>query len=98
MFGFVLYCFQVKTIHAGKTDVIKYILAKPMLTGRIGKWILALSEFSFQYVPRRAVKGQAIADFLAEHQESQEEIINISGTLEVANILILPSKAILGRE
>ncbi|KAM1875539.1 hypothetical protein FF1_042984 [Malus domestica] len=51
-----------------KTDVIKYMLSKPMLTGRIGKWILALSEFSFQYVPQRAVKGQAIADFLAEHQ------------------------------
>ncbi|KAM2557547.1 hypothetical protein TB2_014658 [Malus domestica] len=53
-----------------KTDVIKYMLSKPMLTGRIGKWIRSLSEFSFQYVPQRAVKGQAIADFLAEHQES----------------------------
>ncbi|KAM1052732.1 hypothetical protein ACFX2J_000318 [Malus domestica] len=60
-----------------KTDVIKYMLSKPMLTGRIGKWILALSEFSFQYVPQRAVKGQAIVDFLAEHQESQSEVINI---------------------
>ncbi|CAN6721119.1 unnamed protein product [Malus baccata var. baccata] len=66
-----------------KTDVIKYMLSKPMLTGRIGKWILALSEFSFQYVPQRAVKGQAIADFLAEHQESQDEIINIPGTLKL---------------
>ncbi|KAM1936384.1 hypothetical protein ACFX15_013659 [Malus domestica] len=56
-----------------------------MLTGRIGKWILALSEFSFQYVPQRAVKGQAIADFLAEHQESRDEIINIPGTLEKAS-------------
>ncbi|KAM1554460.1 hypothetical protein ACFX1Z_007200 [Malus domestica] len=68
-----------------KTDVIKYMLSKPMLTGRIGKWILALSKFSFQYVPQRAVKGQAIADFLAEHQESQDEIINIPGTLEKAS-------------
>ncbi|KAM2383355.1 hypothetical protein ACFXTH_040919 [Malus domestica] len=81
-----------------KTDMIKYMLAKPMLTGRIRKWILALSEFIFQYVPQRAVKRQAIADFLAEHQESQREIINISGTLEVANILIPLSKAISGKE
>jgi len=81
-----------------KTDVIKYMLAKPMLTGRVGKWILALSKFSFQYVPQRAVKRQVIADFLAEHQESQEEIINILGTLKVVNILILPSKAISGRD
>ena len=26
-----------------KTDVIKYMLSKPMLIGRIGKWIIALS-------------------------------------------------------
>ncbi|KAM1411305.1 hypothetical protein ACFXTO_024189 [Malus domestica] len=69
-----------------KTDVIKYMLSKPMLTGRIGKWILALSEFSVQYVPQWAVKGQAIADFLAEHQESQEEIVNVPGILEVINV------------
>ncbi|CAN6694311.1 unnamed protein product [Malus baccata var. baccata] len=66
-----------------KTDVIKYMLSKPMLAGRIGKWILALSEFNFQYVPQRAVKGQAIADFLTEHQEPQNEVINIPGSLEV---------------
>ncbi|KAM2574489.1 hypothetical protein TB2_006429 [Malus domestica] len=68
-----------------------------MLTGRIGKWILALSEFSFQYVPQRAVKGQPIANFLAEHQESQDEI-NIPVTLEVTSIWIPPSKDISGKE
>ncbi|KAM2281539.1 hypothetical protein ACFX1S_042128 [Malus domestica] len=81
-----------------KTDVIKYMLSKPMLTGRIGKWILALSEFSFQYVPQRAVKGQVIADFLIEHQESRDEIINIPGTLEVTNVWIPPGKGISGKE
>nr|XP_028949231.1 uncharacterized protein LOC114821334 [Malus domestica] len=44
-----------------KTYVIKYMLSRPMLAGRIGKWILALSEFSFQYIPQRAVKGQKAA-------------------------------------
>ncbi|CAN6712994.1 unnamed protein product [Malus baccata var. baccata] len=66
-----------------KTDVIKYMLSKPMLTGRIGKWILALSEFSFQYVPQMEVKGQAIADFLAEHQESQNEKASGAGIVIV---------------
>ncbi|XP_070665145.1 uncharacterized protein [Malus domestica] len=45
-----------------------------------------------------AVKGQAIADFLAEHQESQDKIINILGTLEVTNVWIPPSKGISGKE
>ncbi|XP_070672120.1 uncharacterized protein [Malus domestica] len=46
----------------------------------------------------KAIKGQAIVDFLAEHQESQEEINNILGTLEVANVWISPSKAFSSRE
>ncbi|KAM2151858.1 hypothetical protein ACFX1R_046265 [Malus domestica] len=80
-----------------KTDVINYMLSKPMLVGRIGKWILALSKFSFQYVPQRAIKGQVIVDFLAEHQEPQDELVNIPGTLEVASLWIPPSKALLGK-
>ncbi|KAI5350469.1 hypothetical protein L3X38_003360 [Prunus dulcis] len=34
-----------------RTYLIKYILTRPMLRGRIGKCSLALSEFAFRYVP-----------------------------------------------
>ncbi|KAM2867042.1 hypothetical protein COP2_022997 [Malus domestica] len=50
-----------------QTDVIRYMLTRPIVKGRIGKWTLALSEFSLQYVPQKVVKGQALADFLAHH-------------------------------
>ncbi|XP_070667874.1 uncharacterized protein [Malus domestica] len=50
-----------------QTDVIRYMLTRPIVKGRIGKWTMALSEFSLQYVPHKAVKGQALADFLAHH-------------------------------
>ncbi|CAN6693572.1 unnamed protein product [Malus baccata var. baccata] len=50
-----------------QTDVIRYMLTRPIVKGRIGKWTMALSEFSLQYVPQKAVKGQALADFLAQH-------------------------------
>ncbi|CAN6565784.1 unnamed protein product [Malus baccata var. baccata] len=81
-----------------KTDVIKYMLSKPMLAGIIGKWILALSEFSFQYVPQRAVKGQPIADFLTKHQEFQSEVINIPESLEVTSVWIPPRNDVSGKE
>lgn len=55
------------------TDIVKYMLTRPIMRGRIGKWTLALMEFSFQYVSQRAVKGQAIADFLADHPCSEIE-------------------------
>ncbi|GKV45247.1 hypothetical protein SLEP1_g52356 [Rubroshorea leprosula] len=35
--------------------------------GRIGKWVLALSKFNLKYMPQKAVKGQALADFLTDH-------------------------------
>ncbi|XP_068307484.1 uncharacterized protein [Pyrus communis] len=50
-----------------QTDVIRYMLTRLIVKGRIGKWIMALSEFSLQYVPQKAVKGQALANFLAQH-------------------------------
>ncbi|KAM5554611.1 hypothetical protein ABKV19_022821, partial [Rosa sericea] len=61
------YMLSFTTCIIAQTDLIKYMLSRPILRGRIGKWVLALSEFSLQYVPQKAVKGQAIADFLAHH-------------------------------
>ncbi|KAI5322691.1 hypothetical protein L3X38_031763 [Prunus dulcis] len=69
-----------------KTDLIKYMLTRPTLRGRIGKWTLALTEFTLRYVPQKAVKGQAVADFLADHQG--EEIENMD-SLDIANANLL---------
>ncbi|XP_024196051.1 uncharacterized protein LOC112199236 [Rosa chinensis] len=54
-------------VDIAQTDLVKYMLLRPILRGRIGKWVLALSEFPLQYVSQKVVKGQAIADFLAHH-------------------------------
>ncbi|CAL2237100.1 unnamed protein product [Prunus armeniaca] len=56
-----------------KTDLIKYMLTRPMLRGIIGKWTLALTEFAFRYVPQKAIKGQVVADFLANHLRKEIE-------------------------
>ncbi|CAL8993010.1 unnamed protein product [Prunus brigantina] len=57
-----------------RTDLIKYMLTRPIIRGRIGKWTMELSEFTFQYVAQKSVKGQALADFLAHHPtQGQEE-------------------------
>jgi hypothetical protein len=49
-----------------KSNVIKHMLMTPMLKGRLGKWIFALSEFDIRYQPVKAVKGQALADLIVE--------------------------------
>ncbi|KAG9453935.1 hypothetical protein H6P81_006839 [Aristolochia fimbriata] len=50
-----------------RADPLKYIMSRPILSGRLAKWALLLSEFEINYVPQRAVKGQALANFLADH-------------------------------
>jgi ribonuclease HI len=49
-----------------KTDVIKHMLSALVLKGRLKKWMFALLEFDIQYQPMKAVKGQALADLIAE--------------------------------
>jgi hypothetical protein len=47
--------------------VIKHMLFKPILHSRIGKWALALTEYSLTYMPLKVVQGQVIADFIFDH-------------------------------
>ena len=47
-----------------KDDVVKYMLSMLILSGIIGKWILALSEFDLRYESAKAVKGQVMADLV----------------------------------
>ena len=36
-------------------------------------WAIELSEFDVQYRPRTAVKGQIVADFIAEYTQSKDK-------------------------
>ena len=56
-----------------RLDPIKYIFEKPSLFGRIVRWQVLLSEFDILYVSQKAIKGSAIADFLAERANEEYE-------------------------
>jgi hypothetical protein len=49
-----------------KSDIIKHMLSAPVFKGWLGKWMFVLSEFDIRYQPAKAVKGQALADLVAE--------------------------------
>ena len=66
-----------------QTDVVKYMLSRPILSGKLGKWSLSLVEFNLVYVPQKAVKGQALADFLTDHPCTNVTDFNESLVLEV---------------
>ncbi|XP_068307346.1 uncharacterized protein [Pyrus communis] len=50
-----------------KADLVKYAMSKPVLTGRLAKWALLLNQYEIIYVLAKAVKGQTLVDFLADH-------------------------------
>jgi hypothetical protein len=50
-----------------RADLVRYVLNQPALMGRLGKWAVIMMEFDITYVPQKAIKGQALADFLAAH-------------------------------
>ncbi|CAL8988475.1 unnamed protein product, partial [Prunus brigantina] len=59
---------QAFTIHLiARADPVRYVMSKPVLTGRLAKWALLLNQYEIIYTPAKAVKGQAVADFLADH-------------------------------
>lgn len=45
---------------------IKYIFEKPSLAGRIARWKVLLSEYDIVYVTKKAIKGSALTDYLAD--------------------------------
>ncbi|KAL0289038.1 UNVERIFIED_CONTAM: hypothetical protein Scaly_2714700 [Sesamum calycinum] len=42
-------------------------MAKLVLSDRLARWYLQLQQFEITYVPQKAIKGQVLADFLADH-------------------------------
>ena len=49
------------------------------------KWAIKLNTYSLKYVPLRVVKGQALADFLAEHPcvDIQDLLDNCQGYVQL---------------
>jgi ribonuclease HI len=54
------------------------MLSMPILNGRIGKWILALSEFELKFESAKAIKGQIIADFITENRDPTIDLLEIT--------------------
>ncbi|XP_075654912.1 uncharacterized protein LOC142625091 [Castanea sativa] len=47
---------------------------KPEAARRLIQWAIELSEFDIRYLPRNAIKAQALADFIAEFTPSHSDL------------------------
>eukprot|EP01018_Ginkgo_biloba_P009830 Gb_19959 [translate_table: standard] len=66
-----------KTKLVAKIDPLKYLLSKSALTGQMAKWVMLLNEFDIEYVNQKAIKGQVLADHLAEAPLSENRPLSI---------------------
>ena len=59
---------QAYTVHLiTHVDPIKYVLSKSVLSGRLARWGLLLTKYEIIYILQKAIKRQALVDFLADH-------------------------------
>lgn len=58
-------------------DPLKYLLSKTTLNGRLAKWVMVLSEFDIEYVDWKSIKGQVIANQLAESPLQDDHLIEV---------------------
>ena len=72
------YLLDAETLVICKADIIKYMLSAPILKGRLGKWMFALSEFDIKFRPAKAIKGQALADLITERSAPQASFVNVN--------------------
>ncbi|GJV83308.1 reverse transcriptase domain-containing protein [Tanacetum coccineum] len=51
---------------------IKHILSKTEASGKLEKYVVELGAYNITFVPRNAVKGQVLIDFLSESPEGEK--------------------------
>jgi hypothetical protein len=65
--------FQAHTIKVLTKYPLKKVLRKLDLSERLVNWAIELSKFDVEFVSRNAIKGQVLADFVAEFTGITEE-------------------------
>lgn len=58
-----------------KSDLVRYLLTRRILSGRLAHWLLQLSEFNIICVTPKAIKGQAVIDMLVLFPKEEKATI-----------------------
>ena len=71
--------FQAYTIIVLTNQPLKRAMSNPEIAKRMALWAIELSKFDIQYRPRTAIKGQVVADFIAEYTQLEGNRAEVPG-------------------
>ena len=57
-------------------DPLRYLFDIPVLTSRLKRWLILLTEFDIQYVTQKFIKGSVLADHLASLPVTDSRVID----------------------
>ena len=70
------YVTEYSILLVSRLDPLRYLFDRPILTGRIMRWLVLLTEFDIQYMTQKLVKGSIVADHLASFPVSDDKPID----------------------
>ena len=59
-----------------RLDPLRYLFDIPVLTSRLMRWLVLLTEFDIQYVTQKSIKGSVLADHLASLPVTDTRVID----------------------
>ena len=81
--------FQTHTIVVLTQLPLRAVLRRVDYTGRIAKWGTILGAFDIKYMPRTSVKGQILADLVAEFTEPALEEMSMTQNMDGKSVDII---------
>ena len=65
--------FQTHTVIVLTNKPLRWVMSNPKAIGRLALWAIEFSEFDIQYHPRTAIKGQVVANFIANFTNGEDK-------------------------
>ncbi|RVW21449.1 Pol polyprotein [Vitis vinifera] len=70
------YMTEYSVLLVSRLDPLRYLFDRPVLTGRLMRWLVLLIEFDIHYVTQKSVKGSIVVDHLASLPISDDRSVN----------------------
>ena len=70
------YVIEYSILLVSRLDPLRYLFNRSVLTDRLMRWLVLLTEFDIQYVTHKSIKGSIVVDHLASLPVSDDRSTN----------------------